>query len=187
MATGCSKRIKLFRYIVRQGGCAKPIDLRKKRVGRMTEIGEDVDQHLTWLYYSIAETLPDIGDGTEFSDVCLPDDSPCDQVALCAKPMSTSALVPVAGYTDLQSEGGEGKRFLPPGGWQETWLLYRAVRREQGRVYSSFPTFWRISTSPKWKSRLAFRDRHKFAKCNACVKYKELIKKQVLFKFAIYG
>ena len=117
MVTACTRRLRSFRAIIKQGGCSRPPDLRKRISVRCSSVGEDVNQHFTWLYHSLAETLPDIGDGTKY-DIDLPDDAPCNQVAVYAKPMNTSVMsvATIAG----SAERTEGKRFLPPGGWFET-------------------------------------------------------------------
>ena len=172
--TGCSSRLKKFRALINKKAVAPPIDLRSQNTSlkRNKAMSNDVDLYLTWFYWSVTETMPDIPD-PELADVDVEDRGETEQVdgALAIYEASlthTDTKTSKPGTLDVPLPI---TRKLPPGCWYETWLLYRAERRGTGKPFASFVTYWRTLNNSKWKKKLSFRGKLQFAKCNQCTKY----------------
>lgn len=151
---------------------APPADLRYLKIrkhdqSRSLEVTADVMEFLRKIYCSVAETLPDVKDGT-LSDDDMEDESVFKLVAtqpLESEPyadFNTLRLKVEATMEPLPSSGKRAKprkmrksipiregrttaefeeRYLPPGTMQEYFVQY--VRQSALEQPASFPSFWR--------------------------------------------
>lgn len=142
------------------------MDLRYLRKGKfsaetVSESFSSVVSFLESVYYSIAENLPDVRDGTL-------DDEECDAYAELATseegirlsetavPSKVSASQPNAkssrlarhrrgvDVNPLRTAQGCEVRWLPPGAMKDYWIQYRS-QLSDGVPVASFVTFWRVT------------------------------------------
>lgn len=159
-----------------------PIDCRSITSTRASTstLRSDVNTFLTWMYWSVAETLPELKDAVATDVIIATEIENTPDLIITAYDQSLSgsaAAIIQSGSTKI--EDGH-KRHLPPGCWYDSYLLYAADRRARGKKPASFPTFWR-TWKDSWCDKLAHRTRGTFGKCGVCVKYKELIKMAINF------
>ena len=168
---------------------APPADLRYIRgVRKYDQTGESRRAHvvtfLEQVYQSQAETLPDVRDDTDVSDVLITSHTfKCGLEEHFADP-----------YADLEVKEAkapklrkfrkhcrsvrinparldEEQRFLPPGTMYD---VFQQMRASHPQCTASFPQFWRI-----WRQEyphMKFRAQSSHALCSVCVKHKMLIK-----------
>ena len=146
------QHIEKIRALINKKAVAPPIDLRSQNTGlqRNKTMSDDVGLHLTWLYWSVGETMPDIPHPV-LADVDVEDRGETERA-------DGAFAIYEASFTHTETStstpGALGvalaiNRKLPPGCWYETWLLYRAERRSTSKPFASFVKYWRTLNNSK--------------------------------------